>query len=63
MATQSERDRHRWKHYYGRAAWKHRRELQLQAEPLCARRARLGRTVPAVVADHIDPHNGEWMSA
>jgi len=44
---------------YGHARWRRRRAHQLRAEPLCAFCTRLGRTVPATVADHVEPHRGD----
>lgn len=46
-------------HLYGRRNWRRRAKKQLQAEPLCARCAERGLVVPAEVADHQTPHNGD----
>lgn len=43
---------------YGHA-WQQRRARQLRDEPLCRMCAALGRTVVAVVADHITRHNND----
>jgi 5-methylcytosine-specific restriction enzyme A len=44
---------------YGKAHWRKRARLQLQAEPLCAICLTKGRVTPAEVADHIEPHRGD----
>ena len=46
-------------HLYDRK-WRKRREKQLQAHPLCRLHLEMrGEVVPATVADHITPHNGD----
>jgi 5-methylcytosine-specific restriction protein A len=44
--------------WYGQARWKRMRRAQLRREPLCAFCLKQGKLVPAVVADHIEPHRG-----
>jgi 5-methylcytosine-specific restriction protein A len=48
------------KTWYGLASWKERRRHQLQAEPLCALCLAKGELTGATVADHIEPHAGDW---
>lgn len=48
-----------WHRWYKTARWARRRAAQLNAEPLCRRCARHGRTEPASVADHVTPHRGD----
>jgi 5-methylcytosine-specific restriction endonuclease McrA len=40
--------------------WKRRRQHQLRIQPLCAICLKRGVVVPATVADHVAPHNGNW---
>lgn len=49
-----------WRAWYGLAAWKRRREQQLALQPLCERCLPLGRAVVATVANHKQPHRGDW---
>ena len=46
--------------WYGLAAWKRRAAAQLQSEPLCRFCHERGRVTAATVADHIEPHRGNW---
>ena len=46
--------------WYGLASWKERRHHQLQIEPLCAICEVEGRVTGATIADHIEPHKGNW---
>jgi 5-methylcytosine-specific restriction endonuclease McrA len=46
--------------WYKLQRWCRRARLQLAAEPLCAYCLERGRTVPARVADHVEPVNGNW---
>jgi 5-methylcytosine-specific restriction protein A len=48
--------------WYGTALWKTRRHHQLQIEPLCAICQAEGRVTPATVADHIEPHKGNYTA-
>jgi 5-methylcytosine-specific restriction endonuclease McrA len=50
---------HRW---YTRASWQRRRAHQLMIEPLCRICLDAGRVTPATVADHIDPHKGNFTA-
>jgi 5-methylcytosine-specific restriction enzyme A len=47
-----------WRNWYSRSDWRHRRAHQLAKEPLCRVCALMGRTTPATVVDHIEPHGG-----
>jgi 5-methylcytosine-specific restriction endonuclease McrA len=49
--------RETWKHFYSTAFWQRRRKLQLNAHPLCKMCAVV---TPATVADHVEPHKGNW---
>jgi hypothetical protein len=44
--------------FYHRARWQRLRRLQLTQHPL--RKFCLGIVMPATVADHIEPHRGNW---
>jgi 5-methylcytosine-specific restriction enzyme A len=46
-------------HLYATERWRQLALMQLRREPLCAYCAKQGRTTPAVVADHVTPHNGD----
>jgi 5-methylcytosine-specific restriction enzyme A len=48
------------KTWYGTQLWKNRRAHQLRAEPLCAICKAEGRITTATVADHIEPHRGDY---
>ena len=49
-----------WQHFYDSAFWIRRRALQLKQHPLCKMCAERGVVTVATVADHIDPHKGDW---
>jgi 5-methylcytosine-specific restriction enzyme A len=49
-----------WRDFYGLQSWRRRRAHQLRSEPLCASCFKLGRITPATVADHIEPHGGNY---
>jgi 5-methylcytosine-specific restriction endonuclease McrA len=51
------REVHRW---YTRAEWHRRRRHQLRIEPLCRTCLEVGRVTVATVADHIEPHRGNY---
>jgi hypothetical protein len=57
---------HRMRHptdprdWYGLGRWKLRAKAQLREHPLCARHLEKGQVVPAVIADHVVPHRGDW---
>jgi 5-methylcytosine-specific restriction endonuclease McrA len=53
----SERNWHSW---YNHRGWRSRRAVQLATEPLCATCIARGIPTPAVVADHIESHRGNW---
>ena len=46
--------------WYGTQLWKNRRAHQLRVEPLCRLCMEQGRITPATVADHIEPHLGDY---
>jgi 5-methylcytosine-specific restriction endonuclease McrA len=50
---------HEW---YHSARWWRRRKLQLAHEPLCRKCADAGKVTEARVADHVDPHRGDYNS-
>jgi hypothetical protein len=50
---------HRW---YCTASWQRRRAHQLMIEPLCRLCLERGRVTPATVADHIEPHRGDFAA-
>ena len=52
--------RTQWQHFYWSSSWLRRRKLQLKHEPLCRMCLAKGLVTPARVADHIEPHNGDW---
>jgi 5-methylcytosine-specific restriction protein A len=47
-------------HFYDTAGWKRRRAHQLMVQPLCALCLAEGRNTPASVADHVEPHGGDY---
>ena len=49
-----------YRRWYKTARWQKRRAAQLAAEPLCASCAKHGRVTVATVADHVEPHNGDY---
>jgi len=47
--------------WYELERWRRLRRMQLRAEPLCRMcLERDGRVVVATVADHVEPHRGDW---
>lgn len=46
--------------WYHTTRWRTIAKAQLKAEPLCALHERLGRIVPATIADHVEPHHGDY---
>ena len=44
---------------HGTEAWRRRAKQQLREHPLCHYCLQQGRVVPAVCADHIEPHRGD----
>ena len=46
--------------WYKLERWRRRARHQLKVSPLCRYCAERGRTVPARVADHVEPVNGNW---
>jgi 5-methylcytosine-specific restriction endonuclease McrA len=49
-----------WHHFYDTGFWQRRRKLQLLHEPLCKLCQEHGIVTLATVADHIEPHKGDW---
>jgi 5-methylcytosine-specific restriction enzyme A len=49
-------------HWYNLGRWRKRSKAQLRAEPLCRMCAARGIVTVATVADHIEPHQGDWNS-
>jgi hypothetical protein len=49
-----------WRQWYQLNVWRRRRRLHLQQEPLCAFCIDRGVATPAVIADHVVPHRGNW---
>lgn len=46
--------------WYGLGRWKKRARFQMRQHPLCAHCLQKGLVAPAVIADHIRPHRGDW---
>lgn len=46
--------------WYHTTRWRKRRAYQLADEPLCRMCEDQGRITEATVADHIEPHNGDY---
>ena len=46
--------------WYGTERWRRRAKAQMMLHPLCAHCLQKKRVVPAVIADHVDPHKGDW---
>jgi 5-methylcytosine-specific restriction enzyme A len=46
--------------WYGLQLWRNRRAHQLRAEPLCSICKAEGRITGATVADHVEPHKGDY---
>jgi len=44
---------------YYTARWSRLRKAQLKREPLCHLCLALGRTTPATICDHVEPHKGD----
>ena len=49
-----------WRRWYKTALWRERRAAQLLAEPLCERHRARGQVVMGNVANHKEPHRGDW---
>ena len=46
--------------WYQLQRWRNRAKHQLLIEPLCAFCLADGHNVPATIADHVEPHRGDW---
>jgi hypothetical protein len=49
-----------WRTWYTTTHWRRRRQLQLNAHPLCLMCLARGVVTPATIADHIESHRGNW---
>ncbi len=49
-----------WRDWYSLQRWRKRAKHQLRLEPLCRICLEHGHVVAATIADHIEPHNGDW---
>ena len=59
FATTTKR-RGQWDRWYNTKPWDRRRKLQLRQQPLCEICLREGRLEPAEIADHVQPHRGDY---
>lgn len=50
-----------WRKWYSLKVWKIRRRRQLEKEPFCASCLEHGRHRLATVANHVEPHRGDWF--
>jgi hypothetical protein len=51
-----------WRSWYQLERWRRIRRAQLRREPLCAFCLIKGIATPATIADHVEPHRGDWMA-
>jgi 5-methylcytosine-specific restriction enzyme A len=49
-----------WAHFYKKRSWERRRRFQLREHPWCAFCEQRGVATVATVADHVEPHKGDW---
>jgi 5-methylcytosine-specific restriction enzyme A len=49
-----------WRDWYQLLRWRRIAKNQLRREPICRRCLERGIVRPATVADHIEPHGGDW---
>jgi len=49
-----------WRTWYSSRRWRKRRALQLRMFPLCKMCEARGIATPAVIADHVESHEGDW---
>jgi hypothetical protein len=49
-----------WRDWYSLQRWRKRAKHQLRLEPLCRICLEHGLVSPATIADHIEPHGGDW---
>ena len=49
-----------WNQWYNLEVWRKRSRRQRREQPLCRMCLANGLVVPATVADHIEPHKGDW---
>ena len=51
-----------WRSWYALERWRRIRRAQLRKEPLCQFCLNKGKTVVATIADHVEPHAGNWRA-
>lgn len=51
---------HEYRRLYKTKAWQEARKAQLSKQPLCELCQDRGKTVPASVVNHKEPHKGDW---
>ena len=49
-----------WRDWYSLQRWRRRAKHQLRSEPLCRTCLAASQVTPATIADHIEPHRGDW---
>jgi 5-methylcytosine-specific restriction enzyme A len=49
-----------WRGWYWKQRWRNIAKHQLLSQPLCAYCLKQGVVNPATIADHIEPHHGDW---
>jgi hypothetical protein len=49
-----------WRDWYQLQSWRNRAKAQLREHPLCAICLAESRITPAVLADHVQSHHGDW---
>jgi 5-methylcytosine-specific restriction endonuclease McrA len=49
-----------WLAFYKTARWQRLRRWQLRQEPLCKLCLDRNRVTSATIADHVEPHHGDW---
>ena len=51
-----------WADFYKTARWQRLRRAQLREHPLCVFCLERGHVSAATIADHIQPHKGDWTA-
>ena len=51
-----------WRRWYSKRRWKKQRQFQLQKEPWCKLCMDHGVATPAVIVDHVVPHQGDYIA-
>jgi hypothetical protein len=54
-------DRATIRHWYGTRRWRSKARMQLRKDPLCCMCSLNGEIYAAQVADHIEPHHGDYQ--